>query len=239
MPFSSSNRTHRRGGSALVVTLLVVAALVSFLSIAGLITGQFSRFAGRQQGENDLVAAGDAGLEYLYAQWKPVANFNKGSPAVSTDFPDHSDYPNGTQVLVPALNGIAALNAKGVTFTAASITLAHTDGSPDNTSTAKTVVGTHTSNVPGYPGWGGTTYNYVASVTVTANASNLHYGFFSDAKPKMTFNRYFQVTQVPFFQAAIFYENKLEIHPGASMQVTGLVHTNADLWARGSARSNS
>ena len=214
-----------------MVTLLVVAALVSFLSIAGLITGQFSRFAGRQQGENDLVAAADAGLEYLYAQWKPVANFSLGRAPVSSDFPDFSDYPAGSLVLVPALNGLSALSAKGVTFTAASIALAGSNGVPDTASTK--AVGTPTSNVPSYPGWSGTTYNYVASVTVTASTSSLHYGFFSDSKPAMTVKRYFQVTQVPFFQAAIFYNNKLELHPGADMRITGLVHTNADFWARG------
>ena len=220
---SSFDPASRRG-SALVVTLLVVAALVSFLSIAGLITGQFSRFAGRQQGEDDLVAAADAGLEYLYAQWKPVANFSLGRAPVSSNFPK-------TSILLASLNGLSAVNAKGVTFTAPSIYLADSRGVPDTTSTL--AVGTPTSNVPNYPGWSGTTYNYVASVTVTANNSNLHYGFFSDSKPSMTVKRYFQVTQVPFFQAAIFYENKLEIHPGADMRLTGLVHSNADVWARG------
>lgn len=44
--------------------------------------------------------------------------------------------------------------------------------------------------------------------------------------------RYFQLTNVPLFQAAIFYENKLEIYPGSDMNVTGLVHTNADIWAQ-------
>ena len=41
------------------------------------------------------------------------------------------------------------------------------------------------------------------------------------------------MTQVPLFQAAIFYENKLEIHPGSAMTVSGLIHTNGNLWARG------
>ena len=49
----------------------------------------------------------------------------------------------------------------------------------------------------------------------------------------VTVRRYFQVTTVPLFQAAIFYENDLEIHPGAKMVVTGLVHTNANFYALG------
>ncbi len=38
-----------------------------------------------------------------------------------------------------------------------------------------------------------------------------------------------QLTFVPLFQAAVFYEDDLEIHPGPPMTITGLVHTNKDL----------
>ena len=59
-----------------------------------------------------------------------------------------------------------------------------------------------------------------------------HYGL-SAADGSTTVNRYFQVTTVPLFQAAIFYENNLELHPGAKMVVTGLVHSNANIYALG------
>ena len=203
--------------------MLVVAALVSFLSIAGLITGQFSRFAGRQQGDNDMVAAGDAGLEYLYAQFKAVNNFQQGKAVVSSNFP-------ASTTLQTDLNTLANTTFNNeITYSNPSISLAGNDGVASSSSTA---TGTNTSTVPGYPGWSGKTYNYVATVKVNTG-SKRHYGFFQDGTPGMVFSRYFQVTQVPLFQAAIFYENKLEIHPGANMTVTGLVHTNNNLWARG------
>lgn len=41
---------------------------------------------------------------------------------------------------------------------------------------------------------------------------------------------YFEVASVPIFQFAIFYDNDLEIAPGANMVVSGRVHSNGDLY---------
>ena len=109
------------------------------------------------------------------------------------------------------------------------LSIGATDQNGQNISYAGTPTGFPTNNVPGYLGWSGTTYNYVASVTVS---NPNHYGFSGDTTP-VTVNRFFQVTTVPLFQAAIFYENVLEIHPGAFMKITGLVHSNDSIYALG------
>ena len=73
---------HRLRGSTLAATMLVRRGhAVAFLSVSALITSQFGRFAGRQQGDSDLMAAGDAGLEYLYGQWT-AAKRNQSAPPV-------------------------------------------------------------------------------------------------------------------------------------------------------------
>ena len=197
--------------------MLVIALLVTFLSVSALITSQFGRFAGRQQGNNDLMSAADAGLEYAYAEWsasmKNAASLSAAAPWVSVTNMNSSSMP---------------FAAKGIVFQTLTITPADSNGIAATTATA-----TPTSNVPNYPGWSGTTYNYLATVSVTDSTTNLHYGYNTDTVPTLTAYRIFQYTTVPLFQAAIFYENKLEIHPGAAMAVSGLVHSNGDLWARG------
>ena len=72
--------------------------------------------------------------------------------------------------------------------------------------------------MPGYPGWSvnSTFYKAEASVAVAGNISK-------------GVRRYLQLTFVPLFQAAVFYEDDLEIHPGPDMTISGLVHTNSDL----------
>ena len=191
--------------------MIVVAILVTFLSLSALLTSQFGRFAGRQSGNNDLMAAADAGLEYAYAAWE--AQMKNGVTTLPT-------------VTLANMNSTSQpFNAAGINFTALSISYADQNGAATSTP-----ISTVTSNVPNYPGWTGTTYNFLAKVSVTSTG---HYGFSTSDTPTLTSYRLFQYTQVPLFQAAIFYENTLEIHPGASMTVTGLVHTNADIWARG------
>ena len=251
LPLRSLPRT--RHGSALAATMLVVLALMTFLSIAALVTSQFGRFTARAEGDNELTAAGDAGLEYLYAQWESTAfaAFSGGGSApTSNDFGamNGTRQSDGTYVtpanlgqngpFQKALNGTGLpFKAAGITFSDAHVNPADVNGVEDLKST--TIYGTPNGNVPGYQGWNGTAYTYKATVTLSPSTTNYHYGFFAsnnsslNSAPKLTLTRYFQVNQVPLFQAAIFYENKLEIHPGAPMKVTGLVHTNGDLWARG------
>ena len=204
--------------------MMVVLAIISFLSIAALMTSQFGRYAGRQRGSSDTVTGCDAALEYAYAQWKKAVTtaITGGSiPAASACGPTTMATTFNT-----VYGGTGGFAKSGVVCpTASSITIQATDQNGLNPSSGQPT-GIATSNVPGYPGWAGTTFNYVATATVSSPS---HFG----SPASVTAQRFFQITRVPLFQAAIFYENKLEIHPGDAMKVTGLVHTNSDLWAQG------
>ena len=217
--------------------MMVVAAIVSFLSIAALMTSQFGRYAGQQRGSSDAVTACDAALEYAYAQWKLAvrnaisggnipAPGSCGSPTMWLTF--NTTYGGSTGF---AKSGVVCPSPAPLASPAITIQATDQNGQTVDLLTQKdistaTPVGIPTQNVPGYPGWGGTAYSYVATAKVTSPS---HFGGITTVKAK----RYFQITRVPLFQAAIFYENKLEIHPGDAMKVTGLVHTNSDLWAQG------
>jgi len=47
---------------------------------------------------------------------------------------------------------------------------------------------------------------------------------------QVTLKQSFEVALVPLFQFAVFYDNDLEIAPGADMTLNGRVHTNGNLW---------
>ena len=237
--FTQAPRSRRsRSASTLAATMLVVAAVAVFLSISALVTSQFGRYTGRQSGDSDEMAACDAALDYVYSQWKTytynamhgtvnaapssaacvplITGSNAGGMA--TQF---NNYYKGT---FAASTGVTCVNLQLYKTDQNGQPASYdTNGQPIFASGAPGKV--LTQNVPGYPGWSGYTYNYVAVAEVTASS---HFG---NPHP-VSACRYFQVTQVPLCQAAIFYENKLEIHPGAAMIVTGLVHSNHDLWAR-------
>ncbi len=229
-------RVHRSpAASTLAATMMVVAAVVAFLTISVLVTSQFGRYSGRQNGDSDEMAACDAALDYAFAQWKTAVGNAEGS--ITPHAPSTSECnPGGSTTLATAFNtSYSSGFASGTNVSCTNLQIYYTDqnGQPssvDSTNeptyqTGGTPTGLATQNVPGYPGWSGTTYYYVAVAEVTAA------GHFGNPIP-VSACRFFQVTRVPLFQAAIFYENKLEIHPGAPMIVTGLVHTNGDMWAR-------
>ena len=193
-------------------------------------TSQFGRYAGQQRGTSDTLTACDAALEYAYSQWKAVAQNGASAvgPAASKCGPPNPLNPTGPPDLSVAFNaafgGTSGFAKAGIKCNALTIYGTDQNGLVQqacNVAPPKVP----TANVPGYPGWTGNTYNYVATATVTNSA----YGGSSTVAAQ----RFFQMTSVPLFQAAIFYENKLEIHPGDAMKVTGLVHTNGDLWAQG------
>ena len=233
-------RDRQRSASTLAATMLVIAAIVTLLSLAAYTTSQFGRLAGRQQGVSDTMAAADAALEYAYTQWKSIVrssvNGSSGKPAAFTAAMQSTAINTaGFQTSYNALTGGSFVFTGGST---SGMVVTAVDQNGLNTGTIPAspggTVGTlvppkiATQTVQGYPGWTGYNYNYMVTVKVT---NPNHYG--TDASQFVEATRYFQVTQVPLFQAAIFYENKLEIHPGSAMTVSGLVHTNGDMWAQG------
>ena len=220
--------------------MLVVAAIAVFLSIAAELTSQFGRYAGRQQGVGMEAAFSDAALEYAYGEWKQkvqaaVANSSTvAAPAASLVQPSTADFlstfPYATQMGVDTSNWSLAIyavdpngiNEQSLGYSAASVVVptiaTQSTGAP---------TGIKTNNVPGYPGWSGTSYNYKAVVTV----HTLHYGL--DSSDQYRAVRYFQFTQLPLCQGLAFYEGNMEIHPGAKMVLNGPIHSNGKIWAQG------
>lgn len=234
----------RRAASTLPATMMVVVIISGFLATAATVTSQFGRYAGRQQGVSMEAVYADAALEYAYAQWKSYVGNYMTASAISqvpsgalvsgnvnksdfqTLFPyasqlgiDTSD--TGFQLTIQAVDQNGA-NSKSLANNGTGNIVPASAPSNDPAGVPPVVL---TQNVPGYPGWTGYTYNYVAKVKFKST----HYGMsdeYYEAK------RYFQVTKVPLCQAVVFYENNLEIHPGADMYLNGPVHTNGSLWAQ-------
>ena len=86
-------------------------------------------------------------------------------------------------------------------------------------------------NLPGYAGWTGKNFGYLASVRLTGTTNGgrtIKYG----AKRAINYS------VVPLFQATAFFEDKLELYKTATMTIGGLVHTNSDAYVSSSSVSN-
>ncbi len=75
-------------------------------------------------------------------------------------------------------------------------------------------------------------YGQDCTVASTATTSNTRYAVSSTVSQSVWFGN------IPLFQFAIFYNQDMEINPGASMRVNGRVHSNYNIWATGSSSSS-
>jgi len=85
-------------------------------------------------------------------------------------------------------------------------------------------INTNTTNVLGPPYSG-----YVAvgsTLQIIANAQNLYSAYHITA----TVGQQVLLGQIPIFQFAIFYNDTMEIDPGATMNITGMVHGNTNVY---------
>ena len=206
---------HSHAGSGLVAAMIVLLTLATLVGVALNLTSTFTRQASRQRTVWHAQSAADSAVEYIYAKWKQNIKANAYGAVATTSFALPSTLHPALATAPSTGTGISPLFTPWAITMPANVSYTTTDqwgATTGNTTTVKVW------NVPGYPGWSGnsTFYKAEASVAVTGNINQ-------------SVRRYLQLTYVPLFQAAVFYEDNLEIHPGPDMTISGLVHTNSDL----------
>ncbi len=82
-----------------------------------------------------------------------------------------------------------------------------------------------------YAGLNGSTRTLNVSVTATDNKNGVTH--------QAIVNQTLEVQQIPIFQFGVFYQNDLEILPGANMTFSGPVHTNGNLYVATGGSTNS
>ncbi len=209
-------------GSTLLVamgTITIVAVLVALTLSATSHNGVLTE---REQKFTLALNAADGALEYAYASWKDIVRTN-GLRS-----------PTNSQIIIapPTAALHSGFQSNGVTFSNFSVVNTNQWGeTTDNSGTTITdPVSAVLATVPGHPGWSGVASFYRARVTASVPSRG--------APITVTLGRTFQITGVPLFQAAIFFEHDIELHPGQPMVIKGLVHSNNDLWlATGTANN--
>ncbi|HWL52943.1 MAG TPA: hypothetical protein VNQ90_10940 [Chthoniobacteraceae bacterium] len=104
---------------------------------------------------------------------------------------------------------------EGITFTEDGISLTALDAYGTESANGVAITG----RVPGYQGWAGRTRNYAAEARVKMDDGTI-----------VGVRRIFQYTEVPLFQSMFFFQNNLELFLPANMVITGLAHTNGDMY---------
>ena len=201
-------------GNAILIALTTIALTVVLIGMAVSFTSHNGIQTQREQAFNKLINAGDGALEYAFAQWKVSVRANGLRP------PNN----NSMGITAPTAALHTGFQSSGVTFSNFSVVNANqwseTKDASNNTITSPVQISM--ASVAGHPGWAGVASFCRATVTATMPSRR--------GTLRVNLARTFQVTGVPLFQAAIFFEHDIEMHPGALMIINGLVHSNGDLW---------
>jgi hypothetical protein len=189
-------------GNITLAALGAIAVVTTSVGIAFTMTTNTTRIADRSQDLAIVQAAAEGAIEQAYGLWK--ARLAQQNRAITQ---------------AEAMDNLNAPTFRGAAYASGgSLAVAPTDayGAPGATATAAIV------SVPGYPGWKGRHFGYVASAKLES---------LSSLGPKVTYGvkRNFSYTEVPLFQAMFFFEHDFELYRSNTMNITGLTHTNS--WA--------
>jgi hypothetical protein len=204
-------RSSAEAGNSLIVAMITSAILVSAAGLSMYRTTGAARGGARATSYASASRAADGALEYAFGVWK-AATVQKDGPLVKTISADNAIL-TGSGPSIPGYAYTTDLRIEPV----------DAYGSPANAPERVIVY------LPGYPGWRGSSYNYLASLRLQPTT-----GPEGVRSAPAGAKRLFQYTEVPLFQAMYFYEHDLEIYRPAPMIVQGLVHTNSRLLISGS-----
>lgn len=208
-----------------MVTMITLAIASVILGLSLELTSSTYRNANRDLVLQQSQALADGCVEVAFAQWKRYLdknlNYNLTNVPTGNDLAFIQTNSPDQQATMQAYfaNGNFALNRNTYKVVALGYdsnknSLVLTDGAKKPDVISQTAAN---SLVPAK------TYRYLATAEVTGQAQG------GPVTAKVS--RYFELVASDLVQKAIFFENDLEIFPGATMNITGDVHTNANLYA--------
>jgi hypothetical protein len=206
----------------MLVVLMVVVVLTAAVAGALSLTSTISRHANRTSRYQDAIAVGDGALEYLFVHWLAKSQAQSNTQLNGDAF---GDIPNPTANLFPTVNNYNVSQTNYFKDLPGTI--------PNEPISNFRIVALDESwkpiaggaNIPSASGMniGAKSYYYRANADVTMR--NIA------GQPVIArVRRIFEKEIGSPWMYAIFYTDRLEIHPGPEFHVTGWVHTNENLY---------
>jgi hypothetical protein len=188
-------------GTITIATLFAITVVSVSVGIAFHVTSSTARVTDRSQDMAVVQAASEGAIEQAYGVWKArLAQMYSAIPQTAM-----------ADLSAPTFNGT----------TGGIVAVSPTDAYGAPTATASPTL----VSVPDYPGWKGRRYTYIANAKYNASST------LGDEPLSYGVKRTFSYTLVPLFQAMFFFEHDLELYkPAVPMLVSGLVHSNSDLY---------
>jgi hypothetical protein len=199
----SSSKARRQGWALLVVLSLAATTLMVLAAVMA------------WTNENSAVVARNN--EYFSTTYAAEAATEKAMGAIVEDFQNYGSIAATGTSAYTALYPTSSDNSYWTNYQFSGGATANTV-IVSNVNTAVTLVlGPPYTSLKA----NGQTYDIIAN----AQKKSSMYGIVS------TVGQQINLTQIPIFQFAIFYQDTMEVDPGATMTVTGLVHGNNNIFA--------
>jgi hypothetical protein len=204
-------------------TMLAVLAMLTILSacvIASLnYTGTVSRNVVASNAQRRAIEVGDGALDYAFAHWRELC---KESPNALLTTKSFATIPLPTAAMFPEITNFTASRtanpSTGTPYTIANFQVKAVDPQINDLASDTTVPSVGTGMQ-----LGSNSAYYLATADVTLPA-------FASRMLTMKMRRVFQKELKSPWEYAIFYNDLLEIHPGAPQTIAGWVHTNGSLY---------
>lgn len=206
-------------GSTMLIVLSVLATLSACVIAALNYTAVVGRDVMRSNTQRTGLEVGDGVMDYAFTHWREICRQQTNTQRPTADF---ASIPLPTQTLFPAVTNFTASTGanptSGTPFTVANYKIQAVD--PQLNALATTSTAPPPSNGQNL---GTASYYYLASADVTLPA-------FAGRPVKVNLRRVLEKKLESPWSYAIFYVDRLEIHPGPPFLVTGWVHTNERLY---------
>jgi hypothetical protein len=199
-------------------TLLVVLMVTGVLSMAVLcavnLTANLSRNVARTNTYRSAVSIGDGAIDHLFAHWRERC---RPQQSINYKGEDFASLPVPTATFFPNVENFAATAASDRTKTVSNLRIRALDYN------WKTIADNAVLQPVTGMSLGTSTFYYLASADVTLP------GKFG-ASVQANVRRVLEKQIISPWNYAIFYMDRLEIHPGPQFNITGWVHTNERLY---------
>ncbi len=217
------NRSLKNTGGILTAVILVMAAVVAVTAIAIAMTTHQGRLTRHSAQHSRMIAVVDSQMERLFNDWRSVmislppgqkptaAQLSSiDSPLPVSPIAVHPGFSEIPGSFIASLDSVDTYKIEEVDEYGGAVP-----------------VGIQSVSVGAMPGFGGLVarlQHYRATVGFQGRT-------FGSAMPAVILQRTFTRAEAPIFQAALFFEDDIELHPGESMSIGGPVISNHRIYA--------
>ena len=224
---------HKESGSTVVLSMIIIVVLAMCVAAALDYTVQTYRDTQRFNGRAQAITAATGALDLAFVQWTAACRKQENTPLSASQITTGS----GNVWQAPTYSALTGNGAHSGSFmnipgnsSPVTVTLYGLDAT--NPSAVANPLPSTTAPIPTEAG-GITmdTWDYLVKATATYQTLK--------GPQSVTVSRIFQKATESPWQYAIFFNDDLEVNPGATMNVTGVVQTNGNLYTGGSGGKNN